>query len=47
MEMFKFNKFDNWFLVLILYALMFPLGIWKTIEIIIWIYNHIHLGLFR
>jgi len=24
--------------------LILPLGIWKAIEIIIWIFNHVHFG---
>lgn len=38
------NNISNFFNMLLILCIIFvPLGLWKLIEIIIWIINHIHI----
>jgi hypothetical protein len=38
------SAFAPWYLICAAAFLLMPLGIWKLVEIIIWIFRHIHLS---
>lgn len=41
-----FNGYGNWVVISywFLFSLM-PLGLWKLVEIIIWLYQHVEIGI--
>ena len=39
------RAFDGLMYAFVIMTLLAPLGLWKLVEIVIWIYKHVHIGL--
>jgi uncharacterized membrane protein len=39
------SAFAPWYFICAAAFLLMPLGLWKLVEIIIWVYHHVHFGI--
>lgn len=43
MDSSMFNGFDKFLYILVVFAVVgVTLGLWKLVEIVIWVFNHLH-----